>query len=463
MRVHILGICGTFMAGIAALAKAAGHQVSGSDQNVYPPMSTQLRKLGIRLHEGYGPEQLDDGIDCVVVGNVMRRGHPVIEALLDSGMPYYSGAEWLADNVLKDRWVLAVSGTHGKTTTTSMLAWILDYAGLDPGFLVGGIPNNFSISARLGSSKFFVVEADEYDTAFFDKRAKFVHYRPRTLAITNIEYDHADIYPNLDAILWQFHQLVRTVPRQGLISVNGHDANIEKLLSMGVWTPVETFSAREGDEATWSAAYELIGAKSRFGVSRRGEKVGQVGWALVGTHNLENALAAVSCAAHAGVDIGVALEALAQFKGVKRRLEKRGVFSGIGLYEDFAHHPTAISTTLEALRSQQPDRRIVAVLEPRSNTMRMGVHRDALRKSFDSADRVYVLAPEDLDWKPEKTLATLGSKLSVASTVEELLDRLLEELQSGDQVVLMSNGSFQGLPRLLQQALRSREVRQASA
>ena len=463
MRVHILGICGTFMAGIAALAKAAGHQVSGSDQNVYPPMSTQLRKLGIRLQEGYGPEQLEDDIDCVVVGNVLRRGYPVIEALLDSGIPYYSGAEWLADNVLKDKWVLAVAGTHGKTTTTSMLAWILEYAGLEPGFLVGGIPNNFGISARLGGSKYFVVEADEYDTAFFDKRAKFVHYRPRTLAITNIEYDHADIYPDLDAILWQFHQLVRTVPSQGLISVGGQDANIEKLLSMGVWTPVETFSAREGVDAAWTAAYELIGAKSRFSVFRHGERVGQVGWALVGTHNLENALAAIASAVHAGVEVEVALEALAQFKGVKRRLEKRGVFAGVALYEDFAHHPTAISSTLEALRSQQPDRRIIAALEPRSNTMRMGVHRDALRKSFDSADRVYVLAADDLDWKPEKTLATLGSKLSVAATVDELLEKMLEELGSGDQVVLMSNGSFQGLPRLLQQALRSREVRQASA
>ena len=462
MRVHILGICGTFMGGIAALAKAAGHQVSGSDQNVYPPMSTQLRKLGIRLQEGYDPAQLDDDIDCVVVGNVLRRGNPLIEALLDSGIPYTSGPEWLAHNVLRDKWVLAVAGTHGKTTTTSMLAWILDYAGLEPGFLVGGIPSNFSISARLGDSKFFVVEADEYDTAFFDKRAKFVHYRPRTLAITNIEYDHADIYPDLDAILWQFHQLIRTVPGKGLINVRRGDANIEKLLAMGAWTPVETFAAGDAD-ATWAAAYDLIGAKSSFSVSRRGETVGQVGWALLGTHNLENALAAASCAVHVGVDVEVALEALAHFKGVKRRLEKRGVFAGIALYEDFAHHPTAINLTLEALRSQHAERRIIAVVEPRSNTMRMGVHRDALRKAFDSADRVHVLAAEDLDWRPEQTLATLGNKLSVAATVDELLEALLEELASGDQVVLMSNGSFHGLPRLLQQALRSREVRQASA
>jgi UDP-N-acetylmuramate: L-alanyl-gamma-D-glutamyl-meso-diaminopimelate ligase len=449
------------MGGVAALAKAAGHQVSGSDQNVYPPMSTQLRKLGIRLHEGYDERQLYDDLDCVVVGNVLSRGNPVIESLLNSGIPYYSGPEWLADNVLMDKWVFAVAGTHGKTTATSMLAWILDYAGLEPGFLVGGIPNNFSISARLGKSKYFVVEADEYDTAFFDKRAKFVHYRPRTVAITNIEYDHADIYPNLDAILWQFHQLIRTVPSEGLITVNGHDPNIDTLLSKGVWTPVETFSAHD-EAATWSAAYDLIGAKSRFSVRRRGEKVGQAGWALLGSHNLENALAALGSAVHAGVSIDIALEALSQFRGVKRRLEKRGVFQGVTVYEDFAHHPTAITSTLAALRSQQSDRRIVAVVEPRSNTMRMGVHRDALRKAFDAADRVFVLSSERLDWKPETTLATLGGKLSVALDVDELLGGLLDELTSGDQVVLMSNGSFQGLPRLLQQALKSREL-QASA
>jgi UDP-N-acetylmuramate: L-alanyl-gamma-D-glutamyl-meso-diaminopimelate ligase len=447
------------MGGIAALAKAAGHQVSGSDQNVYPPMSTQLRKLGIRLHEGYDESQLDDDLDCVVVGNVLSRGNPVIERLLNTGLSYCSGPEWLADNVLKDKWVLAVAGTHGKTTTTSMLAWILDYAGLEPGFLVGGIPNNFSISARLGKSKYFVVEADEYDTSFFDKRAKFVHYRPRTAAITNIEYDHADIYPNLDAILWQFHQLIRTVPSEGLVSVNGRDPNIATLLSKGVWTPVETFTARD-EAATWSAVYDLIGAKSRFSVRRSGEKVGQAGWALLGTHNLENALAALSCAVHAGVGIDIALEALSQFKGVKRRLEKRGVFQGVTVYEDFAHHPTAIATTLAALRSQQGDRRILAVVEPRSNTMRMGVHRDALRKAFDAADRVFMLASNQLDWKPEAALATLGAKLSVAPDVDALLERLLDELANGDQVVLMSNGSFQGVPRLLQQALKSRDPQQ---
>ena len=445
------------MGGVAALAKAAGHQVSGSDENVYPPMSTQLRKLGIRLHEGYDKQQLNDDLDCVVVGNVLSRGNPAIEGLLDSGLPYYSGPQWLAENVLQDKWVFAVAGTHGKTTASSMLAWILDYAGLDPGFLIGGVPRNFSISARLGRSKYFVVEADEYDAAFFDKRAKFVHYRPRTLAITNIEYDHADIYEDLNAILWQFQQLLRTVPSQGLVSVNGHDANIDELLARGIWTPVETFSSQD-QAATWSAQYDLIGAKSQFTVAKHGEKLGQTGWALLGTHNLENALAAISSAVHAGVSADLAIEALSQFKGVKRRLEKRGVYQAVTVYEDFAHHPTAIATTLAALRAQHADRRIVAVVEPRSNTMRMGVHKDELRQAFSDADRVFVLASDGLDWNPESTLATLAGKLSVDWEVNALLARLLTELMRNDQVILMSNGSFQGLPRLLQQALKSPEV-----
>jgi UDP-N-acetylmuramate: L-alanyl-gamma-D-glutamyl-meso-diaminopimelate ligase len=454
MRIHILGICGTFMGGIAALAKAAGHQVSGSDENVYPPMSTQLRKLGIKLQEGWDPEQLEPGLDCVLVGNVLSRGNPVVEALLDSDLPFYSGPEWLARHVLKNKWVLAVAGTHGKTTTTSMLAWILDYAGLEPGFLVGGVPRDFSISARLGRSRYFVVEADEYDTAFFDKRAKFVHYRPKTLAITNIEYDHADIYPDLDSIIWQFHQLLRVVPGSGLISVNALSKPTEKLLEMGCWTPVETFTSSDAG-ADWSADYELIGAKSRFSVLHKGESVGQVGWALLGRHNLENALAAISAAAHAGVDIELALEALSRFKGVKRRLEKRGVFHGVSLYEDFAHHPTAISQTLAALRAQQGERRIVAIIEPRSNTMRMGVHRAALAASLGDADRVYVLEAEDLEWDLRAALADLGDKVSVETSVDKIVDGVLADVQSGDQIVMMSNGSFGGLPRLLQQALKS--------
>jgi len=462
MRVHILGICGTFMGGVAALAKAAGHQVSGSDENVYPPMSTQLRKLGIRLYEGYDDRQFDNELDCVVVGNVLSRGNSAIEALLDSGLPYNSGPEWLANNVLTDKWVLAVAGTHGKTTTASMLAWILDYAGLSPGFLIGGVPTNFNISARLGRSKYFVVEADEYDTAFFDKRAKFVHYRPRTLAITNIEYDHADIYADLDAILWQFHQLVRTVPSRGLITANGQDPDVDDLLARGAWTQVESFSS-DGEAATWSASYDLIGAKSRFSVSRHGEKVGQADWALMGSHNLENALAALSSAVHAGVGIDVALEALSKFRGVKRRLDKRGVFRGVTLYDDFAHHPTEIEATLAAVRSQNAEQRIIAVIEPKSNTMRMGVHRDALHKAFGEADSVFVLATEDLNWNPESALSPLGSKLSVLWDVNELLDALMLELEAGDQVILMSNSNLQRLPRLLQQALKSSERTAKSA
>jgi UDP-N-acetylmuramate: L-alanyl-gamma-D-glutamyl-meso-diaminopimelate ligase len=442
------------MGGIAALAKAAGHQVSGSDENVYPPMSTQLRKLGIKLQEGYDAKQLTADLDCVLVGNVLSRGNPAVEALLDSDLPFYSGPEWLARNVLSDRWVLAVAGTHGKTTTSSMLAWILDYAGLEPGFLIGGVPRDFSISARLGRSRYFVVEADEYDTAFFDKRAKFVHYRPKTLAITNIEYDHADIYPDLDSIIWQFHQLLRIIPGSGLITVNAQSEAIEKLLSMGVWSPVETFTAT-GRSADWSADYDLIGAKSRFSVARNGSRAGQAGWALLGRHNLENALAAISAAAHAGVDVELALEALSRFQGVKRRLEKRGVFHGVSLYEDFAHHPTAITQTLAALRAQQGDRRIVAIVEPRSNTMRMDVHGEILTDALSDADQVYVLESKGLEWDPRSVLTRISDKLSVESDVNEIVDKVLADSRSGDQIVMMSNGSFQGLPRLLQQALKS--------
>ncbi len=374
MRVHVLGICGTFMGGIAAIAKEAGHDVSGADQNVYPPMSTQLRDLGIALVQGYDAE-VDPRVDHVVVGNALSRGLPVVEALLDSGRPYYSGPQWLSEHVLRDRWVLAVSGTHGKTTTTSMLAWILEYAGLKPGFLVGGVPSNFGISARLGASPYFVVEADEYDTAFFDKRSKFVHYRPRTLIVNNIEYDHADIFADVDAIIWQFHQLLRTVPRNGLIVANAVDANIERLLARGVWTPLTRFSARDR-RAQWWGSYDAVDEQSRFSVAKGGAALGSATFPLFGAHNLENALAAIAAAGHVGVAPEVALAALTQFKGVKRRLELRGTFGGIALYEDFAHHPTAIATTLAGLKSRAGAKRIVAVMEPRSNTMRMGVHRD---------------------------------------------------------------------------------------
>jgi UDP-N-acetylmuramate: L-alanyl-gamma-D-glutamyl-meso-diaminopimelate ligase len=462
VRIHILGICGTFMGGIAAIARDAGHVVSGSDTNVYPPMSTQLKKLGVRLHEGYDVGQLDNDLDCVIVGNALSRGKPVVEELLNGSVPYFSGPEWLAANVLREKWVLAVAGTHGKTTTTSMLAWILEHAGLAPGFLIGGVPSNFSISARLTPAKHFVIEADEYDTAFFDKRAKFVHYRPRTLVITNIEHDHADIYRDVDAILWQFHQLLRMVPGNGLIAANGADANIEKLFTQGVWTSVESFSAAGGD-AVWTAAYESVAAKPRFSVRRRGERIGEATWSLIGTHNLENALAALIAAAHAGVSPEVSLQALTKFKGVKRRLERLGVFGGITVYEDFAHHPTAIATTLRAVRLQQPQQRLVAVIEPRSNTMRMGIHRESLPLAFDGADRVFVLASRDLSWNPQESLASLGPKLAVAWDRDDLVNALLDDLNHGDNVVLMSNGSFQGLPRVLQQALKSRGERSSTA
>jgi UDP-N-acetylmuramate: L-alanyl-gamma-D-glutamyl-meso-diaminopimelate ligase len=451
MRIHILGVCGTFMGGIAAIAKEAGHDVSGADQNVYAPMSTQLAALGVRIVDGYDAP-IDSGVDSVVVGNTMSRGKPVVEALLDSGRPYASGPQWLAEHVLRDKWVLAVAGTHGKTTTTSMLAWILEHAGLAPGFLVGGVPANFGISARLGRSKFFVVEADEYDTAFFDKRAKFVHYRPRTLIINNIEYDHADIYPSVDSIIWQFHQLLRTVPSNGLVIANGKDDNIERVVARGLWTPRVTFSAADRT-AHWFGAYDSIGAESRFTIFEKGTACGLGRWSLLGRHNLENALAAIAAAAHVGVAPDVSLAALAKFKGVKRRLELRGTFGGIALYEDFAHHPTAIATTLEGLRSLAPSERIVAVMEPRSNTMRMGVHRDTLAASFAGADRVFVLGAADLGWDPGATLAALGERLVVTTDVQALLERLLTELKAGDRVVLMSNGSFQGLPELLERAL----------
>jgi len=454
MRVHILGVCGTFMGGVAAIAKEAGHAVSGADQNVYPPMSTQLEALGIKLVDGY-EAPIDADVESVVVGNALSRGKPVVEALLNSGRAYTSGTEWLADHVLRDKWVLAVSGTHGKTTTTSMLAWILEYAGLKPGFLIGGVPANFGISARLGGSKYFVVEADEYDTAFFDKRSKFVHYRPRTLIVNNIEYDHADIFSDVDAIIWQFHQLLRTVPGNGLVVANGKDANIERLLKRGIWTPLATFSANDRT-ARWFGAYDSVGAESRFSVFEQGAARGSGRWSQLGLHNLENALAAIAAAGHVGVSLDTALEALAQFKGVKRRLELRGSFAGISLYEDFAHHPTAIATTLQGLRSLAPRNRIVAVMEPRSNTMRMGVHRDTLHGSFAAADRVFVLAGADLGFDPAEALAPLGERLVVAADVQTLLKRLLDELTAGDHVVLMSNGSFHGLPVLLQQALAAR-------
>ena len=440
MHIHILGICGTFMGGVAALAKAAGHTVSGSDANVYPPMSTQLSRLGITVHEGYDVSQLEPLPDCVVIGNAMSRGNEAVEAVLDRGIPYTSGPQWLSERVLKDRHVFAVAGTHGKTTTASMLAWILEAAGHSPGFLIGGVPADFNETARYGTSKFFVVEADEYDTAFFDKRAKFVHYRPQTLILGNLEFDHADIYKDLDAILWQFHQLLRTIPSNGRIILNAADRNLEALLEMGCWTSTDTFDIGEGD-ADWKAAF-LDAAERRISVSRRGGGSAEGNWLLGGSHNLENALAAIAAAESAGVSLQQAVEALSRFKGVKRRLEKTATVADIAIYDDFAHHPTAIRRTIAGLRNRFPKQRIVVALEPRSNTMKLGVHNDTLASSLEDANLVCIYRPADVATEFDDSLSPLGDRLHMHTDYDELVADLAAAAQSGDQVVFMSNGGF---------------------
>ena len=452
MHLHILGICGTFMGGIAALARAAGHRVTGSDASVYPPMSTQLEAEGISLIEGYDPAQLDMRPDVVVVGNVMSRGKPIVERLLDSGLPYTSGPQWLAENVLRGREVAAIAGTHGKTTTSSMLAWILECAGRGPGFLIGGVPANFGVTARAGSGP-FVIEADEYDTAFFDKRAKFVHYRPRHLLLTNLEYDHADIYPDLAAIQRQFHHLVRTVPPSGRITWNAADGNLGATLAMGSWTPLVGF-AREA-AAEWRARVAAPDG-GVFEVLHADAVAGTVRWPLIGMHNVENGLAAVACAAGMGVPAGDACDALARFAGVKRRLELRGEAGGIRVYDDFAHHPTAVSLTIDGLRRQGGQGRIVAVLEPRSNTMRLGVHREELAEALARADDVWLYQPAGLDWNLEGVAAALGGRAHVMAEVPALVAALAAALRAGDRVVVMSNGGFGGLHERLLAALRSR-------
>jgi UDP-N-acetylmuramate: L-alanyl-gamma-D-glutamyl-meso-diaminopimelate ligase len=453
MHVHILGIAGTFMGGVAAIAKAAGFRVTGADLNVYPPMSTQLEALGIEFVQGYGAEQLDLRPDIVVVGNALSRGSPVVEAMLDRGIPYVSGPQWLAEQVLRDKHVIAVAGTHGKTTTTSMLTWILEEAGLEPGFLVGGVPSNFNSTARLGAGKFFVIEADEYDTAFFDKRAKFVHYRPRTAVLNNLEYDHADIYPDVAAIRRQFHQLLRTVPGAGRIIVNGEDAELAATLRMGCWTPRETF----GLDSDWSAQIELGSAASRFAVSLRGEAVAHVNWTLLGEHNVMNALAAIAAARHAGVPPARAAQALNAFQGVKRRMEVRGVVGQVTVYDDFAHHPTAIDTTLRGLRARVAGARIIAVLEPRSNTMKLGVHREELAPALAAADRVWLLNSPDLGWDLPGAVAGLGERAHFASDVDSLVKALADDSRAGDHILVMSNGGFGGLHDKLLAALRARQ------
>jgi UDP-N-acetylmuramate: L-alanyl-gamma-D-glutamyl-meso-diaminopimelate ligase len=448
------------MGGVAAIAKAAGFRVTGSDLNVYPPMSDQLTALGIDLVQGYGPEQLDLNPDIVVVGNALSRGRPVVEAMLDRGLPYTSGPAWLAEHVLKGRHVLAVAGTHGKTTTSSMLAWILEHAGLAPGFLIGGVPSNFDTTARLGaagtgSTACFVIEADEYDTAFFDKRAKFVHYRPRTVILNNLEYDHADIYPDVAAIRRQFNQLLRTVPGSGRIVQNADDAELKAVIAAGCWTPRHTFSLRGA--ADWTAALSPGAASGEFTVSRAGTAVAQVKWPLLGEHNVMNALAAIAAAEHVGVSPEKAAQALAAFKGVKRRMEVRGAVGGITVYDDFAHHPTAIQTTVDGLRARLPEARIVAVLEPRSNTMKLGVHRDALAPSLAAADVAWFLNVPGLGWDLPAALAPMGKRARIEASVEALVHGICADARPGDQILVMSNGGFGGLHEKLLEALRRRE------
>jgi UDP-N-acetylmuramate: L-alanyl-gamma-D-glutamyl-meso-diaminopimelate ligase len=484
MHIHILGICGTFMGGLAALAREAGHTVTGCDAGVYPPMSDQLRALGIELIEGFGADQMALDPDLYVIGNVVSRARqpdgtpkfPLMEAILDAGAPYTSGPQWLAEHVLQGRHVLAVAGTHGKTTTTSMLAWVLECAGLEPGFLVGGVPVNFGVSARLGggcaaadsapcpppalrapplpaqsplppSRPLFVIEADEYDTAFFDKRSKFVHYRPRTAILNNLEFDHADIFDDLEAIERQFHHLVRTVPSTGRIVVNGLEESLTRVLHAGCWSEVRSFGAAVSD-------FTAVGEPGRFDVLQRGERVATVEWTLGGVHNQLNALAAIAAAEHVGVAPAIAAQALSSFQNVKRRMEVRGVVNGITVYDDFAHHPTAIRTTLDGLRRQIGSAaRILAVFEPRSNTMKLGTMKAQLPGSLDDADLAFCHAG-GLDWDARAVLTPMGARAQVANDIATLVTQVVAAAQPGDHIVCMSNGGFGGAPARLLDALR---------
>jgi UDP-N-acetylmuramate: L-alanyl-gamma-D-glutamyl-meso-diaminopimelate ligase len=458
MHIHILGICGTFMGGLALLARAAGHEVTGSDAHVYPPMSTQLREHGIAVKEGYDPEHLKPAPDCVVVGNALSRGNPAVEYLLDRGLSYTSGPQWLAEHILRDRWVLAVAGTHGKTTTSSLLAWILEDAGLAPGFLIGGVPENFGVSARHGETVFFVVEADEYDTAFFDKRSKFIHYRPRTLILNNLELDHVDIFPDLDAIKTQFHHLIRTVPGNGLIVSNGCDSNLAEVIERGCWTPVEHYAVGETAPAGEWSARSVSADGSSFDVFAGQTYQGSVEWPLLGRHNVENALAAIAGARHAGVPAAHAIAALSRFKGVKRRLEQRGERGGTTVYDDFAHHPTAIATTLAGFRGRVGTARIIAIVEPRSNTMRMGVHKDALAPALAEADLVLLFQPPGLGWDLQPVAAALGPRGRVFDSVQAIIDQVVREAGPGDHIVVMSNGAFEDIHQRLLDSLGDRSL-----
>lgn len=450
MRLHILGICGTFMGGVAALARELGDVVEGSDANVYPPMSTQLEALGIDLKQGYRAEHLQPAPDVVVVGNAMVRGNPAVEYMLDHQLRYISGPQWLGETLLADREVLAVAGTHGKTTTTSLLAHLLESAGLAPGFLIGGVPGNFGVSARLGQGKPFVIEADEYDTAFFDKRSKFVHYRPRIAILNNLEYDHADIFPDVASIQRQFHHLVRTVPGNGRLIVNAHDTYLAEVLAMGCWTPVETFGIDKGD---WRATL-LEADGSVFSVHHGDELIGEVHWPLLGHHSVMNALAALAAAAAAGADPRALLPAFSSFESVKRRMEVIGEVGGVRVYDDFAHHPTAIATTLAGLRAKVGKSRILVALEPRSNSMRLGAHADALAPSLADADAVVFLHRPELSWDAKRVTDALGGRGDTVPSVDALIATLRDRARAGDHVVFMSNGGFEGAPRRFAEALR---------
>ncbi|MDH4570510.1 UDP-N-acetylmuramate:L-alanyl-gamma-D-glutamyl-meso-diaminopimelate ligase [Pseudomonas sp. BN414] len=448
MHIHILGICGTFMGSLAVLAKELGHRVTGSDANVYPPMSTQLEAQGIELMQGYEPAHLEPAPDLVVVGNALSRGNPAVEYVLNKGLPYVSGPQWLADHVLQGRWVLAVAGTHGKTTTTSMLAWVLEHAGMSPGFLIGGVPQNFGVSARLGGTPFFVVEADEYDSAFFDKRSKFVHYRPRTAILNNLEFDHADIFPDLAAIERQFHHLVRTIPGEGLVIHPTSETALKRVLDMGCWTPVQT----TGEGGQWQARL-LAEDGSRFDVLFEGQVAGTVDWELTGQHNVANALATLAAARHVGVVPELGVAALSVFKSVKRRMEKVAEVNGVTIYDDFAHHPTAIATTLDGLRKRVGDAPVIAVIEPRSNSMKLGAHRDGLPDSVKLADQVFWYAPPNLGWDLAATVAGSTVPTQVCESLESIIEGVKAIAAPGTQVVIMSNGGFGGLHGKLASAL----------
>ncbi|MDO4580815.1 MAG: UDP-N-acetylmuramate:L-alanyl-gamma-D-glutamyl-meso-diaminopimelate ligase [Acinetobacter sp.] len=454
MHLHILGICGTFMGSLALLARDLGHTVTGSDQNVYPPMSTQLENAGITLMQGYDRSHLQPHPDLVIVGNAMKRGIDAVEYMLNAGLPYVSGPQFLADHVLQGKHVLGVAGTHGKTTTTTMLAWVLDQAGLEPGFLIGGVPLGFKESARLGGGKYFCVEADEYDSAFFDKRSKFVHYHPKTAILNNLEFDHADIFDDLAAIQKQFHHLVRTIPSEGCIIAPITETHIDEVLEMGCWTPVVRTSLTAHAQAALSAE-QLQADGSHFKVLQDGVVQGEVCWNMTGQHSVANALATIAAAAHVGVSIETACAALSNFGGVKRRMELLDTVRGIEVYDDFAHHPTAIDTTLEGARKRLGERKLWAIIEPRSNTMRMGSHKDGLAHSARLADEVIWYQPEGLDWDLQPVVAAAPNKAKIARTLDDIIHTVSQEAGEGDAVVIMSNGGFGGLHQKLLSALKS--------